>query len=165
MSPIEWLNQRAPGFRHLSQPEKDATMHFALLWSLFEAKALDTRASASAILSLVHEWQAQGRLDASKFSDHLEHFKTRYFANGQPTHHFNGLHLRNGDNPALVRAVLSGANVDPADSVAALFIVVYRLRNNLFHGMKWADELRDQLANFNHANSALMSALDICVNV
>lgn len=140
-------------------------MHFVLLWSLFEAKALDTRANASAILSLAHEWQAQGRLDASEFSDQLEHFKTRYFANGQPTDHFNGLHLRNGDNPALVRSVLSGANIDPADSVAALLIVVYRLRNNLFHGLKWSYELRDQLANFNHANSALMGALDIRGNV
>lgn len=140
-------------------------MHFALLWSLFEAKALNTRASAGAIISLAHEWQAQGRLDMSKFSNHLDHFKARYFTNGQPTHHFNGLHLRNGDNPALVRAVLSGANVDPADSIAALLIVAYRLRNNLFHGLKWADELRDQLTNFNHANSALMGALETHGNV
>lgn len=164
MSPIEWLNQRAPGFLDLSQPEREATMHFALLWSLFEAEALNTRANASAILSLVHEWQAKGYLDVSAFSSHLQHFKTRYFANDEPTYHFNGLNLRKGDNPELVRTVLSGKNTDPADSVAVLLIVVYRLRNNLFHGIKWAYELRDQLANFNHANSALMSALDICGN-
>src|SRR3546814_6042576 len=91
MSPIEWLNQRAPGFQHLSQPEKDATMHFALLWSLFEAKALNTNANASAILSLVHEWREQGRLDASNFSDQLAHFKSCYFSDGQPTHHFHSL--------------------------------------------------------------------------
>ncbi len=139
-------------------------MHFALLWSLFEAKALHTRASANAILALSHEWKAQGLLDATRFSTHLEHFKARYFTNGQPTPHFNGLRIRNGDSPELVRAVLSGENVDPADSVAALLIVVYRLRNNLFHGIKWAYELKDQLANFNHANSALMSALDIREN-
>jgi hypothetical protein len=165
MNPVEWLSQKAPGFRHLSQPERDATMHFALLWSLFEAKALNTSGNASAILSLVHEWRAQGRLDASQFSEHLDHFKSRYFSDGQPTHHFHGLHLRKGDNPALVQAVLSGDNTDPADSVSALLIVVYRLRNNLFHGIKWADELRDQLANFNHANAALMGALDLHGNV
>src|SRR3546814_16842285 len=114
---------------HLSQPEKDATMHFALLWSLFEAKALNTNANASAILSLVHEWREQGRLDASNFSDQLAHFKSRYFSDGQPTHHFHSLHLRKPDNPALVQAVLSGANNDAADSVSVLLIVIYRLRD------------------------------------
>src|SRR3546814_16403469 len=94
MSPIEWLNQRAPGFQHLSQPEKDATMHFALLWSLFEAKALNTNANASAILSLVHEWRAQGRVDPSNFSDKLAHFQSRYSSDGHQTHHFHSLHLR-----------------------------------------------------------------------
>ena len=165
MSPIEWLNQKAPGFRHLSPEERDATMQFALLWSLFEAKALNTRANANSILALVHNWHAQDRLDAAVFSEPIEHFKNRYFSQGQLTHHFHGLHFRNGDNRELVQAVMSGANTDPADSVSALLIVVYRLRNNLFHGLKWADELRDQLNNFNHANAALMCALDIQGNV
>lgn len=161
MSPIEWLNQRAPGFQHLSPSEKDAIMHFTLLWSLFEAKALNTSANASAILSLVHNWRAQDRLDASNFSEQLAHFKFRYFAAGQPTYHFHSLHLRTPDNPALVKAVLSGDNSDPVDVVSVLLIVIYRLRNNLFHGLKWADELQDQLENFSHANTALMTAMDL----
>lgn len=140
-------------------------MHFALLWSLFEAKALNTRANANAILALTHKWQAQGHLDSTRFLNPLEYFKARYIANGQPTQYFGGLHFRNGDNQALVQAVLDGRNVDPADSVAALLIVIYRLRNNLFHGLKWSDELRGQLENFNNANSALMNALETCGNV
>ena len=165
MNPLEWLDQKAPGFQHLSQPEKNALMHFALLWSLFEAKALDTNANATSILLLAHEWHASGRIDVTKFSEQLGHFRARCFSGGQQTHHFQGLHLRNGDNPALVRAVLSGENTDPADSLAVLLIVVYRLRNNLFHGLKWTYELRDQLENFSHANSALMGALEIHGNV
>src|SRR3546814_2779695 len=106
-------------------------MHFALLWSLFEAKALNTNPNASAILSLVHEWREQGRLDASNFSDQLAHFKSRYFSDGQPTHHFNSWHLRKQDNPALVQAVLSGANNDDEDSDCVLMMVNYRLRKNV----------------------------------
>jgi len=43
--------------------------------------------------------------------------------------------------------------------VAALLIVVYRLRNNLFHGEKWAYEMKDQRSNFEQANEVLMKAM------
>jgi hypothetical protein len=33
------------------------------------------------------------------------------------------------------------------------------LRNNLFHGVKWAYGIRDQRSNFEHANQALMAAI------
>jgi hypothetical protein len=68
------------------------------------------------------------------------------------TVYFGGLHLRRNDKSALVRAVLNKENTNPADSVAALLIVVLRLRNNLFHGVKWAYEIREQLGNFTNAN-------------
>ncbi len=84
----------------------------------------------------------------------------RYFQNGDPTEHFRGLNLRRNDNIELVRAVLSGTNTNPADSVAALLIVVFRLRNNLFHGVKWAYGIRGQLSNFMNANMSLMAALE-----
>jgi hypothetical protein len=55
--------------------------------------------------------------------------------------------------------VLEGTNNQSADSVAALLIVVYRLRNNLFHGEKWAYEMKDQRSNFEQANEVLMKAM------
>ena len=42
MSAIDWLQENAPGFRDLTGEERNAIMHFSLLWSLFEAKALNT---------------------------------------------------------------------------------------------------------------------------
>ena len=42
-----------------------------------------------------------------------------------------------------------------------MFIVVYRIRNNLFHGMKWAYGMRGQLENFRHANAVLIKALEM----
>ena len=41
-----------------------------------------------------------------------------------------------------------------------MLTIIYRYRNNLFHGVKWGYELADQLHNFTHANNALMKALD-----
>jgi hypothetical protein len=158
MNPTEWLELTVPGFRELPREDREAIFQFALLWSLFEAKALQTRASAHSILALVHERAAQNRLTAQAFEPSLLYFRERYFANGTATQHFAGLHLRANDNPGLVQQVLEGVNNNPADSVAALLIVIYRLRNNLFHGVKWAYGIQGQRANFENANAALMIA-------
>lgn len=135
-------------------------MHFSLLWSFFEAEALQTNASAQSILMLSHEWVRTDRLKIAYYAQNLAYFKNRYFKNGEPTEHFGGLKLRQNDSPALVSAVLKGDNINVADNVAALLIVVFRLRNNLFHGVKWAYEIRDQLNNFTNANTVLMAALE-----
>jgi hypothetical protein len=78
---------------------------------------------------------------------------------GKETPHFESLRLRPRDEPELVLAVLNRTNEDIVDKVFALFMVVYRLRNNLFHGYKWAYRLRDQKSNFENASRVLMVAL------
>lgn len=95
------------------------------------------------------------------FAESLAYFRDRYFQNGEPTEYFRGLNLRRNDNQALISAVLKGDNSNLADQIAALLIVVLRLRNNLFQGIKWAYGIRGQFANFIHANAALMAALDL----
>lgn len=161
MGTIEWLEAHAPGFADLSQEERAAPMHFALLWSHFEATALNTDGSVAAIENWIRRLAAQGRLRPAVFDPFLAYFKQRYFAAGQFTHNFDSLNLRRPDRRPLVEAVLSGRNTDPVDSVVVLFIVVYRFRNNCFHGAKWAYQLKDQLQNFTAANSALMSVLEM----
>jgi len=135
-------------------------MYFSLLWSFFEAKALRTNASSNRILALVHEWAAQNRLNVAPFAQSLDYFKNRYFNGGEFAELFQGLNLRPSDSPELVKAVLRGENTNDADCVAALLIIVYRLRNNLFHGVKWADGIRDQSGNFTNASNAIMAALE-----
>lgn len=161
MSPIDWLEKNASGFSNLSTIEINAIMHFSLLWGLFEGKILSANANANSILSMVHDWHAKNYLDASKFSESLDHFKCRYFSQGQFNSHFRKLNFRKNDNGALVESVLCGNNYDLADSISSIFIIIYRLRNNLFHGIKWEDELKGQMKNFEYANIALMHALDV----
>jgi len=161
MKPIEWLEQNAHGFNALSEPEREAISNFSLLWSFFEARALATRGSSHAILALTHKWSSQGLLDVQNFSASLQYFQKRYYSNSVATQHLASLNLRTNDCPELVNAVLKSENTNPADCVAALLIIVYRLRNNLFHGAKWAYGIQGQLENFNNANSVLMIALSI----
>lgn len=157
---IDWLRAKAHGFANLSKEEVSAISDFSLLWALFEARLLNTNGSASSICDMVDRWQKDGTLDAPSFDPELGYFRQRYFANGAFTDHFDHLHLRKNDQETLVRAVIDGSGNDPRERVAAVLIITWRYRNNLFHGVKWQYELADQLGNFTAANAILMKVLD-----
>lgn len=161
MDAIQWLERNAMGFAALQPSERTAPMHFSLLWSYFEAEALNANGSSNAVAAWVRNLHEQGKLDSAAFSPALDYFKDRYFQGGHFTNYFDGLHLRANDSPDLVRAVLSGNNLDPVDSVVVLFIIIYRFRNNYFHGLKWAYNLQVQLRNFTVANDSLIAVMDM----
>lgn len=161
MNPLEWLCTKGTGYDALSQEERDAIMHFALLWSIFEAKVLDTNASASKIVELSKLWENKKLLKIESFETLLSYFQNRYVQNGMFTTYFDSLQLRRNDNKQLVEDVLKGKNKNIGDIVAALLTIVYRLRNNLFHGAKWDYGISGQLNNFTNANELLMHALDL----
>jgi len=163
INPIQWLEEKIPGFRQLNEEERLAIQHFALLWSLFEGKALGAQASAPKILSVVHNGFARHVMELTPYQKCFDYFRARYFSNGTLTHQFDQLRVSSADRP-LVEQVLREENNNPADIVAVILIVIYRFRNNLFHGVKWEYELRDQLDNFNHANQVLMVAYDQLLN-
>lgn len=156
----EWLLQKAPGFGALRENEQTAIVNFTFLWSLFEAQVMDNRAQPDRMRTKVDEWYAAGTLEPERYDVELAYFRQRYFAEGQFTHHFPHLHLRASDHPDLVQAVLDGSTNDPRDRLLVVLMIVWRFRNNLFHGEKWAYQLQDQLQNFTHANTVLMRLLE-----
>jgi hypothetical protein len=158
-NPIEWLKDRRSDFKSLSHDELAAILHFSLLWSFFEAEALDTRASECEILKLSRKLAGEDRLKPEAFASNLAYFRNRYVDNGEVTEHFNDLRLSDNRTP-LVLSVLKGENKDPGDSLGALLLIIYRLRNNLFHGEKWKYGILDQFENFTNANEVLMATLD-----
>ncbi len=161
MNAIDWLQNNAPGFCDLSGDERDAIMQFSLLWSLFEAKALKTRGNADSIVAVAKQWADKGLLADESFNPERTYFQNRYYADGDFTYHFAHLNLRRADQPDLVKRVLKNEASDLAEVAAALLIIVYRFRNNLLHGVKWAYEIRGQFENFRHANAILMQAIEL----
>lgn len=156
----QWLEARAPGFLNLPDPDRRAIFDFAFLWSLFEAQIMANFARADRIRERIDAWALDGTLEAEIYDAELAYFRSRYFSDGALTYHFPHLNLRPSDHPALVQAVIEGTNENPRDRMLALLMIVWRLRNNLFHGEKWAYELHDQRENFRHANGVLMRILE-----
>lgn len=161
MNWIDWLDHYAPGLQALTPQEREAITHFSFLWTMFEARVLSTRASANAIVEASQLWAGNGLLAADTFGQEVAYFRDRYVGDGKFTYHFGHLHLRRNDAPALVERVLAGEATEPEEIAAAVLIIVYRFRNNLFHGVKWSYELQGQLENFTHANTALMQAIEL----
>ena len=156
----QWINRHEPGLRELSAEELDEITHFLFLWMIFEARALHTHACAVRISRAAKRWAKAGLLDSNPFGEHLAYFRNRYVKNGELTRRFRGLNFRDNDKPHLVRTVLRGKESIPEDVTAAVLVIVYRLRNNLFHGVKWSYELRKHFENFTCANKVLMHAIE-----
>ena len=157
---MQWLLAKAPGFQALPDSDRAAIFNFTFLWSLFEAQVMKNFARADLICDKVDERCDAGALDADSYNVDLAYFRKRYLANGDFTYHFPHLKLRPADQPAVVRSVIDGCNNDPQDRVLTVLTIVWRHRNNLFHGEKWAYQLEGQLGNFTHANSVLMRLLE-----
>ena len=155
-----WLEARAPGFQDLPDEDRRTIFDFAFLWSLFEAEIMGANASVDRITEKADAWVAADPLGADLYYTELAYFRDRYFANGELTYHYSFLNLRRSDHPELVEAVIRGVNNDPRDRMLALLIIVWRLRNNFFHGAKWAYQIKGQRENFIQANVVLMRVLE-----
>ena len=161
MSVNTWLEQHASGYQELQSDERLAILHFSLLWSLFEAEVLTRNGGVDSIAEAVNQWERKGLLTQEIFGQQIKYFRRRYCVNGKFTYDFMQLHLCRSGSPELVKEVLRNEDANAERVATAILIIVYRIRNNLFHGEKWSYGLRGQLENFNHANAALMKAIEL----
>lgn len=155
------LEKVAPGHCQLKLDEQIAILRFLLLWSLFEKEVLNLRGNAQTIVKAAKQWAENELLTEEIFESQIYYFRNRYYHHGEYTEHFKNLNLRPRDCPQLVKKVLRNLDTNPDEVSAAVLIIVYRIRNNLFHGEKWSYGLHGQLDNFNHANAALMKAIKL----
>lgn len=161
MIPVEWFDRYAPGFAALTDGEREVISDFAMVWPLFEAKVLNSNARPVTIIRVSASWAAAGKLGGNPYADALSYFQARYVANGQLTDRFQHLNFRNEDREELVRRILLGQSNAPSELAAACLLIVYRYRNNLFHGLKMNYALAEQEENFRFATAVLMKAVDI----
>jgi hypothetical protein len=158
MPAIEWLRERYPDLQNVPNVDLDEVMDFLLLWSVFEGHLLNRDADADVIVEQCGAWDLAGRLRVETYDQSLEYFRRRYRPGALAT--LDALFRGRVAGRELVEREINGDPLHRAQRVAALFIIVFRLRNNLFHGQKIIDGLLGQRENFVHANNSLRAALD-----
>ena len=159
--PAGWLDRYAPGLRSLSPEERDVTTDFLFLWTMFEAHALEShtntrrRGITDHITVAAEQWAVRGLLEANPFRREIAYFRIRYVdPAGKFTRHFQGRQLRRNNRPNLVKKVLTSNEAALNEVATVALIIVYRLRNNLFHGLKSLRELPEQRETFRYANTS-----------
>lgn len=157
---LSWLNAFEPGAHDLRGDEISSVTQFALMWGLFEDQVCQKSASVRCFRKRVQQWSDAGILQLEQFDPYLEYFQNRYLGDGEPNHRFEQLRIRNSEERERVAAVLKGENRNAVDIVTAALAIVYRYRNNLFHGLKWVYALHGQAENFVVANRILAQSLE-----
>lgn len=153
------IEKVAPGVANLSNAEHEVLQQFTLLWTLFEAQVLENNASVKKITEITLKLGVQG-IEVDWFNEQLFYFKDRYIQDGATNYRFEHLRLRKNDNPELVRLVLLGEIIDIEAQLTVCLTIVYRFRNNFFHGLKWAYSLQGQFDNFMQSANLLKTCLE-----
>jgi hypothetical protein len=139
--------------------------NFVFLWNIYETYACNKFANIQAIDQAVEHLNGLEPITLDELTPYVNYFANRYFnADGTETVRFAGLKFRGnaGDQAAqnLVRQVLTRAEVQPKEVLKALLYILFRFRNNLFHGEKQIITLDTQIDNFIAANNILAIVLD-----
>ena len=157
----KWLRKTIYGYSSLSPVELKTIMHFTMLWSFFENYVFSTSVNASAISKKMTDWASRCKFPIGMFELDIQYFRNRYISKGSVNTKFMNLRFRGNDNLELVKDVLLGSNEKESSIATALLIIVLRIRNNLFHGLKWEYGIRNQLRNFEVANRILIKIIEL----
>lgn len=148
-----WINS----YLHISNidgQEYVEVRNFIIIWSLFEAKWFDCDFGKNKNnIDNIH-------LASDIVNQTLQYLQRRYITNGSTNERFMRLRLRNNDDMTSVQCVLLGRTNNSCDIIKAIIMIIYRYRNNLFHGEKAIASLPIQKDNFIYANKFLIACLE-----
>src|SRR3989304_7814029 len=136
---IKWMQD------YVSKPidisSLDNIRNFLLFWNIFESKICRNYANAESICSKVDDLVNKRKFNFEDYKESYEYFKNRYIESGKVNYRFYYLSFRRPDKEDLVRRVLESDNCNEREVIKALLIIVYRFRNNLFHGKRTLETL------------------------
>ncbi|SDH81998.1 hypothetical protein [Myroides phaeus] len=161
---INWLNQRYD--TSFTENNIQSIKDFLLIWNLFEGKFFETSFSIDKLERILKNTD----IDINCFLPYLEYFKNRYVNQEDNTinERFRFLHFRRNNREDFVTEVLLNNKDIPIyietntqyEIVLAISIIVYRFRNNLFHGIKNIQHVAQQEENFVTANGFLRTIIE-----
>jgi len=154
-----WFRQNIRGTLQLKSKTIKIVAGFTLLWNLFEGFLCENNANVSTFEDITQDLKSTPKLEKA-VSKSITFYRARYVQDQEMKYIFNGLCFRNGDRKEHVKSVLKGDIFGINDKVLALLIIAYRIRNNLFHGLKSVYNWDDQAKNISEASRILSIILE-----
>lgn len=150
---IEWINNKFG--TDFTENDLKNIKDFSLLWNIFENLICNRNCS----INRMEESLNQIEFQLVDFESSLFYIKERYTADNNTNERFEHLRIAPYARKEFVKQVLLGNDNNTSNIILALAIIVYRYRNNLFHGEKNFMLLNEQEENFSIANQVLKSIL------
>lgn len=146
---LEWINSKFG--TNITETTLIEIKDFTLLWNIFDNTLFMSEFSIDQLESTIQN----RNFDFGQFRDIFLYFQNRYIEHNLINERFGNLNFRINDREQFVRIALLDNNISDNDKILAIGIIVYRFRNNLFHGVKDFRFLNNQRENFSHANRYL----------
>lgn len=159
LTALDWLSATVPEFGALPKEEKVEILDFTLLWSFFEGRFLGNNASMPKIREFARNFPDK-TIDRLQLNEIANYFRSRYIEAGDYSYRYHHLHLNRSGKPQEVEDMLRGNAQTARDCLVGCLGIIYRYRNNLFHGEKWNYQVQEQLENFRQSNRLLISLMD-----
>ena len=131
---------------------------FAVIWNIFEKKKMGNHASIFDVSDFVERLPS---IDNININEIFEYFKNRYTNNPNYANLFEALRWRDKEKDKkdeTHRILLDKDSIDK-DKIKAVLYIIFRLRNNLFHGKKSILTIDQQRETFKLANSFLLDVI------
>ena|SRR5215469_12778434 len=155
-----WIKANCDGGKTLKQETLNVVSNFTLMWSFFEATLCNKDADIKALESVSNKIGKRPPLPV-EIQTAVRFWSERYVRGGEFNNLFETLCFRRNDRREDVEAVLRCDKNDPESQLLAVMIIIYRLRNNLFHGLKQISELNDQVPNLTVACRTLAAVMEV----
>jgi len=137
-------------------------LNFSLIWSVFECECAEKDAKAVDIDKYIENYTKKTCL--GKIEKDIEpiwkYYKNRYVNDGKATDAFNNFIFTNKNQKLEVKTILVDEAPDIDQKLRACLLIVFRLRNNLYHGEKSPKDIIEQNCNFKNANKLLMYMIE-----
>ncbi|MEF8718057.1 MAG: hypothetical protein V5B44_10130 [Candidatus Accumulibacter necessarius] len=133
---------------------------FTFLWNFFEGVTCNGSVSVQKLGQVAERMASSPALANDSVEHCLSFYRFRYLNGDQLQERFYGLNFRTNDRHELVEAVLRGTESGLNTKLHALLIIAYRIRNNMFHGLKSVHIWDDQAQNISEATRILSIALE-----
>lgn len=155
---LEWINRRYN--THLNEANLVEVKNFALVWNIFEGSICDSHFTISNFRQRLEQQTEEHEFNMTDFEPYMNYFRSRYITNNSINSRFTRLYIENRHWAKYAERILLEDTPEINDIIMVLIIIVYRLRNNLFHGRKEMPSINHQADNFSNANNFLMTLID-----
>ena len=163
MTEKKWFEEKRY-YDNIDENRLKSIFYFSLIWNIFEKECCDNYASIGIHPKRIAENITVDTINIEKLRYIFYYYQTRYFSDNQVTESFRNFDFGRGVNSVNykrnVSDILQYDNPDIKQILEALLLIAFRLRNNLFHGIKEVERLYEQNENFSKINQMLLIVIE-----